>query len=490
MTRTTVGSSSLVVGLLALATLSATLSSAQTTVPPGDTYLCYKAGLAKGQEKFTRSQKTLEDEFGTLVVDVKKIVTLCNPAQTAEHPAVHGVGYKFAPAKSVEQAKFVKADHTAIDQFGTHLLTLVKPLELRAPSATVLGPGGTGLVDTTGVDHFECYKAVPAKGAPKFVRPEPLAITDAFGTQSYTLKKLTKLCTPVNKNGEDVTAPQHVGHLACYRAKTTPKAKFTKQTVSVNNTNFGPAVLLAKAVSEVCVPAFLDTVPVPTPTPTPTTCSVEQPCPGGVECCSGTCLPPDAICRGLCSVNTDVQCREDADCELPKCSCIPPFGQTCGPRQIFPNLCAGAGTCLTGSETCCPGAGECCRNDDQRCSAGQCQAKCPSGSFACGSETPLVCCLNAQNCTAGACKTSCGPTTCDVDTETCCGDVCCDTATQICGPQPGTCVARQTCTGSDVYIPSRDVCCAQIATCGGNSACCVLALENCDIATGQCVPKP
>jgi hypothetical protein len=77
-----------------------------------------------------------------------------------------------------------------------------------------------------------------------------VAITDQFGTQSYTLKKITKLCTPVNKNGEDATAPQHVGHLVCYQAKLPAGAKFAPQTVSVNNANFGPAVLVAKAVLE------------------------------------------------------------------------------------------------------------------------------------------------------------------------------------------------------------------------------------------------
>ena len=158
-------------GLLTLATAVA----AQPAVPPGDSYLCYKAGLAPGGEKFTQAQKTLEDQFGTRAVDVKAIADLCNPTQTATYPAVHAVGYKLAPAKEPPQAKFVKTDHTAIDQFGTHPLTVVKPIEVRAPFAKVLGAGGTGTVDTTGVDHFECYKATPAKSAPKFVPPAPLA---------------------------------------------------------------------------------------------------------------------------------------------------------------------------------------------------------------------------------------------------------------------------------------------------------------------------
>lgn len=487
MSRTIVISGLIAAGLLALAA-----AAGAQPVPPGDPYLCYKAKLS--EEKFTRVQKTLEDQFGTLVADVKGVVTLCNPTQIAAHPAVHAVGYKITRAKEPPQAKFVKRDHTAIDEFGTHPLTVVKPTEVRAPSAKVLGAGGTDLVDTTGVDHFECYKAKPAKGAPKFVPPAPLEITDQFGTQSYTLKKITKLCTPVNKDDEDPTAPQHVGHVVCYKAKLPAKTKVTAQTVSVNNTNFGPAVLdTKKAVPEVCVPAFKDTVPTTTTTTTSTStttttlqlsCSVAQPCAGGVECCAGTCLPADSFCEQRCSESTTVSCVANADCQWPPCvECIGTTGQTCEP-QVIRNEC-GAGSCLS-SEHCCAGS-TCCRNADQACSAGVCQQSCSFGSFSCG-ET---CCLNAQVCQSGACKTSCGPTSCFEDTELCCGDVCCDSATQTCGQQAGTCAPRPpTCTGTDVYIQLLNICCPQEAACTADTACCDLALEHCDTATNQCVSNP
>jgi hypothetical protein len=155
--------------------------------PPGDRYLCYKATLARGEAKFSAVEKMLQDQFGTLVTDVRGFTSLCNPAQTAQHPAVHQVGYKMSLAKTAPpQAKFVKSNHTAFDQFGSHPLAVVKSLELRAPSAKVLGAGGTPTVNTTGVDHFECYAAVPQKGTPKFVAT-PVSITDQFGTVSLTL---------------------------------------------------------------------------------------------------------------------------------------------------------------------------------------------------------------------------------------------------------------------------------------------------------------
>jgi hypothetical protein len=88
---------------------------------------------------------------------------------------------------------------------------------------------------------------------------------------------------PVNENGEDPTAPQHAGHLVCYRAKLPKGTKFTKTTVSVNNTNFGPAALTAKVVAELCVPAFKDAIPTPTPTPTPTPAATATPLPGTLD---------------------------------------------------------------------------------------------------------------------------------------------------------------------------------------------------------------
>lgn len=477
-----------------------TSAAAQPEAPPGDSYLCYKAPLAPGAPKFTPTRKTLEDRFGTLVVDVKGIATLCNPSETAARPSVHAVGYRIAPAKSPAQAKFVKSDLTAIDRFGTHPLTVVKPMELRAPSATVLEAGGTGLVDTAGVDHFECYKAKPAKGAPKFVVTASFAVTDTFVTRSYTLGKITRFCTPVNENGEDPTAPQHPGHLVCYRAKLPAKTKFTAQAVSVNNTDFGPAVLVAKAVLELCVPALEDTPPPTTtsstnpPPPTTTTtlqtaCSAEQPCPGGVVCCAGTCLPPDAFCAGTCSVTTTEVCSADADCRIGECfRCYRDDpDQVCVPNTIIvPNTCGG-GTCLTDVEYCCS-ATTCCRSVGQVCNtvSAQCITTCRPEETRCASG----CCPAGQACVNGACRASCGSTTCDLLTQECCGDTCCDAVTQFCRTSPSfQCIPRTTCTGTDVYLPSTNTCCSQEQSCG-TDACCNPGMERCDTATGHCVPNP
>jgi hypothetical protein len=228
-----------------------------------DHYLCYKATLAQGQPKFTAVQKKLQDQFGAGGFDVTKIKALCNPAQKNKEPPpsrpdVHEVNYQLTPAQ--KQPKFVKSTHMAIDQFGPHQLTIVKRAALLAPSATALGSGGVGLVDTTGADHFECYRTATPKGTPAFVTIPGVRVADQFGTALYDLKKITKLCAPTNKNGEDPTAPEHQGHYVCYQAKPAQGSSqtFQPQTVSINNTNFGGTVLVVHAVTELCVPAFKD----------------------------------------------------------------------------------------------------------------------------------------------------------------------------------------------------------------------------------------
>jgi cysteine-rich repeat protein len=259
-----------------------------------DHYLCYKVRLASGQPLFTPVQKTLEDEFGTLTFDVKKIEGLCNPAQKNTEPLplrphVHAVDYRVSPAAG--QAKFVKRTFTVSDQFGPHPVTLVKPAALLEPSAKALGSSGVGLVDTVGVDRFECYRTARPSGTPRFAKIRNVLVGDQFGTARYDLTKITKVCAPTNKNGEDPTAPGHEGHLVCYKAKRALGSFFpTLEPVSINNTNFGPAVLVARAVSELCVPALEDVAsPTTSTTTTTTSTTIIPPCGESAPACNGVC---------------------------------------------------------------------------------------------------------------------------------------------------------------------------------------------------------
>ena len=70
------------------------------------------------------------------------------------------------------------------------------------------------------------------------------------------MKKPEFLCNPVDKNGEDPTAPTHLDHLMCYLAKQTDAVKFAKLTGIFVNNQFGPEMLDAKKPALLCVPAL------------------------------------------------------------------------------------------------------------------------------------------------------------------------------------------------------------------------------------------
>jgi hypothetical protein len=132
------------------------------------------------------------------------------------------------------------------------------------PSAKALGSGGAPALGAITVDHFTCYKAKVAKakkGAPPFpvFTKTSVTLTDQFGGPLvYDLKKPTRVCLPADKNGESPGAEDHPDWLVCYAAKLAkrepPQPKFLAQTVSTSN-QFGPEVLDAKKLEELCVPS-------------------------------------------------------------------------------------------------------------------------------------------------------------------------------------------------------------------------------------------
>jgi hypothetical protein len=254
----------LMVGLAVVLSATQLPTPGRAAVAPGDAYMCYKAKLSKGQPKFTATTAALQDQLGgPQTYDVKKFVTICNPADTTgeapQHALVHQLGLQIKAQKGA--AKFAQSAHPTDDQFGRLTLSVLKPDSLLDVSAQVSGSGGaTPLASNEGVDRFMCYKVKTAKGEPKFVPPASPTVTDDFVTgQTFDLKKVQHVCTPVDKNGETPGAETHVGHLVCYQAKLPKGApKFSKPQVSVSSANFGDWVLDALSPSELCVPALKD----------------------------------------------------------------------------------------------------------------------------------------------------------------------------------------------------------------------------------------
>lgn len=247
-----------------------------------DHFTCYKAGpekAPKDQPPFPAFAGAVDvdvvDQFAAWKLDLKKAVTLCAPTSkdngdpSAPSHEAHLEGYDGKLTKTnPPQAKFAKRLVYIENQFTDGLgepeflpLTVTGVDRLLVPTAKALGASGVEPLPNASVDHFQCYDVTVAKAKrgqatlPAFV-PVTVSLTDQFGGPLvYELKKPVRLCNPANKENEDPTAPEHLGHLVCYQAKLDKdQEKFSGAIVSTHP-QFGPEVLELKAVDELCVPS-------------------------------------------------------------------------------------------------------------------------------------------------------------------------------------------------------------------------------------------
>lgn len=234
--------------------------------PGGDAYACYRSTVPQGQPRFLPVTKSLDDALGPPgLFDVKSVASVCHPARVNGSalvaPWVHQEAFRIAAHRG--EPKFVKVDRVATDRFGTRRLTLTGPATLLDVTPTAGGgtPPPAFAGDPTGdpdVNRFKCYRARLAKGQPKFVPPAPPMVTDEFfpSGQGIKLTQISKLCLPVDKEGETPGAEARDAQLLCYRAQLVKGApRFTPRTISTHSDNFGPHTLVARSVAELCVPA-------------------------------------------------------------------------------------------------------------------------------------------------------------------------------------------------------------------------------------------
>src|SRR5262249_14375019 len=180
---------------------------------------------------------SLVDQFGSTTTTVKRPHYLCAPADkngeapTAPSHPDHLTAYLLhgTPVKKLNQV--VK------NQFGTIVLDVVKPSQLLVPTAKSLAAPAPPAPTTPTVDHFQCYKVNRSKGSPKFNKILGVSIKDQFGTGTIDLLKVTDLCAPVDKNGENPGAENHKFKLLCYRSRGN--APFATKQVWLDS-QFGP----------------------------------------------------------------------------------------------------------------------------------------------------------------------------------------------------------------------------------------------------------
>lgn len=226
-------------------------STCTSAASPLDPFLVYKVKRTKGAPKsFAFGPVQLTDQFRSAAYRIDKPLGLAVPASTngdgIGDPVTHLLQYLVKPMKG--ETKFDGLSGVRISNPCSDLLVEVgKPTSLLVPATVGLSQPVTAPDDAThDVDHFLCYQAKAqtkledGTKLPKFPKGIQVEVSDAFQTRRYDLKKITRLCNPVDKSGSPAYLagpnkgePKPIApasrrnpedHLVCYLAKQAKKA--------------------------------------------------------------------------------------------------------------------------------------------------------------------------------------------------------------------------------------------------------------------------
>lgn len=281
-----------------LAVLGPAVVFAQAPPSTIDHYLCYRVARRAGSPRFVPVRKTLRDHFPPAVdVTLDRVVSLCTPVRknggALVHPTVHQVGYR------VRGPRTPRSTHATLDQFASRTVVVSGADSLLVPSSKAAGTAGAPpYTGGTTVDHYECYRARNLGG---FAPPAPPTVEDQFLIGRVTVTRVTKLCTPVDKNGEDPTAPAHAAHLVCYGIRFA-SGSVPRTAVSTSN-QIAPERLDVRRPVELCLPALKDPqATTTTSTSTTSTTSTSLP----AVPCGDPRAPGPPICWGTCPAATPI----------------------------------------------------------------------------------------------------------------------------------------------------------------------------------------
>ena len=110
------------------------------------------------------------------------------------------------------------------------------------------------------VDHFLCYPV--RKAEPKLPRDTEVFATDQFNepeSKLFIVKKPTRFCNPVDKNGEGIKNPDN--HLMCYRVKRARGEPRHERVGLFTHDQFGQMELRTRRERELCVPSTKTVLP-------------------------------------------------------------------------------------------------------------------------------------------------------------------------------------------------------------------------------------
>lgn len=220
-----------------------------------ETGCCVPAGFPRDR------QVALADRFETKRFDVKKPLSLYNPAdkdsEGVHDPETHLRSYRIKPSHTQPpQPQHLKHKLRVGNQFGELLVTTITPKRLLVPTAKSLtGPVDPPDPEAHDLDHFKCYQVKITKDAPEFPEGLQVVAVDQFNQpKRYDLRKPKQVCVAADKNGEGLKNPD--AGLMCYRIKPAEhEPKHVKlRGIHINN-QLGPERFDTVKDDELCVPS-------------------------------------------------------------------------------------------------------------------------------------------------------------------------------------------------------------------------------------------
>jgi hypothetical protein len=281
-------------GLPVAALWCATALAVNPPGAPDDHFLCYKVGQTRGticangavnegavcasdadcggaadscvKNRFVATSVSLEDQFDSGGPVAHTVVTtsgLCLPANKNSEGVVDAVTHLQSYKLKNDPPHTPQTKLAVVNQFGALVLDTVKTERLLVPAAkNLLAPVAEPNNNLHNVDHFKCYKVRVTRQFPKFPRGVQVSLQEQFENKVYDVKRPTRLCNPVDKNGEGIKNPN--GHLLCYKVAIARKinglrvdqGKHTQRLGVYTNTQLGPSRLDTKVAQELCVPSI------------------------------------------------------------------------------------------------------------------------------------------------------------------------------------------------------------------------------------------
>ena len=217
---------------------------------------------------FDKIPVTLDDQFGSLAVTVRKARALCAPAiKNSEAPPGSAEGAFLTDYSITRGGPAARVPgQTVVNQFGTLTVDVLTPRSLLVPTA--YSDSGPPSPIGAFLDHFTCYDVRITNGTPRFAGAT-VTVQTALETATIQVRKPRRLCVPTDKNGEDPTAPSFPESLLCYQTK----GKGGVSGTAFLNNQFGQQVYRLGNRQQLCVPSRLNPPPTTTTTSTTSTTS-------------------------------------------------------------------------------------------------------------------------------------------------------------------------------------------------------------------------